>query len=83
MCFCPLFPSLGVKGVASQAEGRVAAGDQRDPQASLAPGQADFLAALTHSQAWFVSGEKPQAGVGCPSPAPWARLGSQERLTDA
>lgn len=89
----PAFPSLlwplWVKGMASQAEGGVSAGNERgsgaaprDPQASLAPGQAGFLAALTHFQAWLVSGEKPQAGVAAP-PAPRAGLGSQEHTPNA
>lgn len=63
--------------MALQAEGRVSAqggGDSgaapRDPLASLAPGQVGFLAVLTHFQAWFVSGKKPQLGVGC-SPGTW------------
>lgn len=90
VCSYPVFPlqlwPLWVKGMASQAEGRVPAGNEggsgaapRDPQASLAPGQAGFLAALTHFRAWFVSGEKPQAGMAA-HPAPRAGRGSQEHL---
>lgn len=85
VCLNPAFPSLlwplWVKGrgqgVCWERE-RFRGGSQRFP-GLLGTWPAGFLAALTHFRAWFVSGEKPQAGVAA-HPAPRAGLGSQEHL---
>lgn len=84
----PPLPSLHwllwVKSVASEVGARMAAREGRGPGAAPEiPGrfgtwQAGFLAALTRFLAWFVSGEKGQASVGC-----WPCSGAQAGVPGA
>lgn len=68
---------LWLKSLASEAGARVAAQEKRGPGAApelpslLGIWQSGFLAALTRVLAWFLSGEKLQASVGC-----WPRAGA-------